>query len=169
MLENLSRTTSSLFFCGRCLLGLCEGKEDGRCGDDLEIEAEENEVDFSLTEEFVDMFDKLDSGDWNLFCGPLKEPACLLGEICLPGEAALLIYEDLFLVMEWATTPDPLPVYNLSPMDMIITIIRLHSSYLHCSHHTASQVTRCGPGHGLRGEWDVSETSQLAICNAIDF
>ena len=69
-------------------------------------------------------FDKLEEDDWNLLLGPLNEPACLPGERFLPGEAALplVFVDDLFLSMEWVITPDPLPVYNLSPMDMVSTI-----------------------------------------------
>ena len=65
MLENLSRASSNLLFgaLGRCLRGLREGEEDGRCGDDLEITADEHEVDLSLTGEYVGEFDRLEEDD----------------------------------------------------------------------------------------------------------
>ena len=128
MLENLSRAFSSLLFgaWGRCLRGLWEGEEDGIgiCGDDLEILGDERDDVLNFTGEDVEGFDKLEEDDWNLLLGPLNEPACLPGEIFLPGEPALPLFvvDDLFLSMEWVITPDPLPVYNLSPMDMVSTI-----------------------------------------------
>ena len=162
MLENLSRARSSLLFgvWGECLLGLCEGEEDGRCGDDLEIVADENEVDLSLTGKYVDEFDKFDVFDWNFFFGPIKEPACLLGEICLPGDPVLpLVEDDLFLSIECATTPDPLPVYNLSPMDMIITIwvTRLDCPPLPFTVHITLPANSQGTASSQRwGIWNVT-------------
>ena len=123
MLENLSRASSSLLLgaCGRCLFGRLEGEEDGRCGEDLDIVEDENDVDLTLTEECWEKPEKFEEG-WNLLDDPFNIPACLLGDILLSDDPSLPLFldVDLFLRIEWATTPDPFPVYSLSPM--MITI-----------------------------------------------
>ena len=117
MLENLSRASSSLLLgaCGRCLFGRLEGEEDGRCGEDLDIVDDENDVDLTLTEEFWEQLETFEE-DWNLLPDPFR--ASLLGDILLSGDPSLPLFldVDLFLRIEWATTPDPFPVYSLSPM-----------------------------------------------------
>ena len=122
MLENLSRASSSLLLgaCGRCLCGRHDGEEDGRCGEDNDIVDEENEVDLTLTEEYSEKPEKFDE-DWNLLPDPFI-PACLLGDILLSGGPSLPLFldVDLFLRIEWATTPDPFPVYSISPMMVTI-------------------------------------------------
>ena len=76
-----------------------------------------------MGEENEDVFDKLAEDELVLLLGTLKEPACLPGETFLPGDLAFPFKDVvLFLWMEWAMTPDPLPVYSLSPIDMVITI-----------------------------------------------
>ena len=122
MLENLSRASSSLLLgaCGRCLFGRLDGEEDGRCGEDLDIVDDENEVDLTLTEEYWEQLETFEE-DWILLPDPCI-PASLLGDILLSGDPSLPVFfdVDLFLRIEWATTPDPFPVYSLSPM--MITI-----------------------------------------------
>ena len=106
-----------------------------------------------MGEESLDVLDKLAEDELILLLGTLKEPACLPGETFLPGDLAFPFKDTvLFLWMEWAMTPDPLPVYSLSPIDMVITIwgTRLLSSTTQCSQKTGSQVTRCGTRHGLQ-------------------
>ena len=125
MLENLSRASSSLLLGvgGRCLVGSCEEEEDGICGEDFEI-PDENEVDLNSSGVYEEELDKLEGDDWSLLLEALNDPACLTGEIFLEGDSSLpvVLVVDLFLSMEWVITRDPFPVYNLSPMDMMVTI-----------------------------------------------
>ena len=111
MLENLSRASFNLLF--------------GLFGRFLDIGDDENCV------EYMEELDKVEEEDWSRLLGIFNEAACLPEDIFLPGDP-LSLDEDLFLRMEWAMIPDPFPVYNLSPMDMVTTtwVSRLLSSSL---------------------------------------
>ena len=85
---------------------------------------DENEVDPNSLGVHEEELDKLEGEDCSLLLEPLNDPACLTGDIFLDGDPSppLCLDVDLFLSMEWVITLDPFPVYNLSPMDMVITI-----------------------------------------------